>query len=91
MYFSGYSHDHFGYRLWDPEKQKVFRSRDVVFFEDQTFGDLKKKAPTKTSAEGLADCDPVIPPVYHGDGGDVQEDSVEPDVEQEEVGEQVLT
>ena len=94
--FLGYSHDQFGYRLWDPEKQKVFRSRDVVFFEDQTFEDLKKKAPAKTSAEGLADCDPVIPPVYQGDGGDVQENSVEPDidlpaghVEQEEVGEQV--
>ncbi|URD81740.1 hypothetical protein MUK42_22233 [Musa troglodytarum] len=50
-------------RLWDPEKQKVFRSRDVVFFEDQTLEDLKKKAPAKTSAEGLADCDPVVPPV----------------------------
>ncbi|URD85076.1 Retrotransposon protein [Musa troglodytarum] len=27
--FLGYSYDQFGYRLWDPEKQKVFRSRDV--------------------------------------------------------------
>ena len=74
----------------------MFRSRDVIFFEDQTFEDLKKKAPAKTSVEGLADCDPVIPPVYQGDGGDVQEDGVEPDVdipaghiEQEEVGEKL--
>ena len=51
--FLGYLYDHFGYRLWDPEKQKVFRSRDVVFFEDQTFEDLKKKTPVNTSAEGL--------------------------------------
>ncbi|URE48637.1 hypothetical protein MUK42_14927 [Musa troglodytarum] len=78
--FLGYSHDQFGYRLWDPEKQKVFRSRDVVLFEDQTLKDLKKEAPAKTSAEGLADCDPVVPPVYQGDGGDVQEDGVEPDI-----------
>ena len=70
----------------------------MIFFEDQTFEDLKKKAPAKTSAEGLAYCDPVIPPVYQGDGGDVQENSVEPDidlpaghVEQEEVREQVPT
>ncbi|KAJ8468023.1 hypothetical protein OPV22_030575 [Ensete ventricosum] len=95
--FLGYSHDQFGYRLWDPEKQKVFRSRDVVFFEDQTIENLKE-APTKTSAEGFVDCDPVIPPVYHGDGGDVQEDGAEPNVdlpaghvEQEEEREQVPT
>ncbi|URE13498.1 Retrotransposon protein [Musa troglodytarum] len=94
--FLGYSHDQFGYRLWDPEKQNVFRSRDVIFFEDQTLEDLKKKAPAKTSAEGLEDYDPAIPPVYQGDGGDVQEDGVEPDinlpighVEQEEVEEQL--
>ncbi|URD72826.1 Retrotransposon protein [Musa troglodytarum] len=94
--FLGYSHDQFGYRLWDIEKQKVFRSRDVVFFEDQTLEDLKKKASAKTSIEGLADCDPVVPPVYQGDGGDMQEDGVEPNinlpaghVEQEEVEEQL--
>ena len=74
----------------------MFRSRDVVFFKDQTFEDLKKKAPANISIEGVADCDLVIPPVYQGDGGDVQEDGVEPDVdlpaghvEQEEVGEQL--
>ncbi|URE07161.1 Retrotransposon protein [Musa troglodytarum] len=80
----------------DVAEHKVFRSRDVVFFEDQTLKDLKKEAPAKTFAEGLVDCDPVIPPVYQGDGGDVQEDCVEPDinlpaghVEQEEVEEQL--
>ena len=62
--FLGYSYDYFGYRLWDPEKQKVFKSRDVVFFEDQTFEDLKKKAPANTFAEGLADYNLITPPVY---------------------------
>ena len=32
--FLGYSHDDFGYRLWDPAKKRVFGSRDVIFFED---------------------------------------------------------
>ena len=78
----------------------MFRSRDVVFFEDQTFEDqtfedLKKNAPNMTSTEGLAYCDPVNPSVYQGNGGDAYEDGVEPDVDlpagyikQEEVGEQ---
>ena len=81
--------------LWDLEKQKVFRSRDIVFLKDQTFEDLQK-ASAKTSSEGLTDCDPITPPVYQDDGGDVLEDDVEPDVdilvghvEQEEVGERL--
>ena len=49
----------------------MFRSRDVVFFKDQTFKDLKKKAPTKTFREGLVDCNLVTPPIYQGNGGDV--------------------
>ena len=40
--FLGYSHDDFGYRLWDPVKKRVFQSRDVIFFEDQNVGDLQK-------------------------------------------------
>ncbi|URD75525.1 hypothetical protein MUK42_34393 [Musa troglodytarum] len=79
-------------------RAKRYRSRDVVFFEDQTLEDLKKEAPANTSTEGLADYDPVVPPVYQDDGGDVQEDGVEPDinllvghVEQEEVEEQLPT
>ncbi len=40
--FLGYGHDEFGYRLWDPVNKKVVRSRDVVFFEDQTIEDIEK-------------------------------------------------
>ena len=43
----------------------------MVFFKDQTFEDLKKKVPSKTSIEGLVDCDPIIPLIYQGDGGDM--------------------
>ena len=35
-----YSNEEFGYKLWDPATKKIIRSRDVVFFEDQTIEDL---------------------------------------------------
>jgi len=34
--------DEFGYRLWDPINKKIVRSRDVVFFEDQTIKHSQK-------------------------------------------------
>ncbi|KAL6333697.1 hypothetical protein AAG906_028883 [Vitis piasezkii] len=34
----------FGYRLWDLATKKIIRSRDVVFFEDQTIEDLDQFA-----------------------------------------------
>ena len=64
--FLGYLHDQFSYMLWDLKKQKVLRSKDVVFFEDQTFEDLKE-ALAKTFVEGLANYDIVTPPIYQGD------------------------
>ena len=33
--------DEFGYRSWDPINKRIIRSRDVVFFEDQTIEDIK--------------------------------------------------
>lgn len=41
--FLGYRDDKFGYRLMDLKNRKLIQSRDVVFREDQTFGDSKKK------------------------------------------------
>ena len=32
--FLGYGHEDFRYRLWDPFRRKIVRSRDVVFLED---------------------------------------------------------
>lgn len=37
--FLGYGDDKFCYRLWDPKNKKLIHSRDVVFKENQTFGD----------------------------------------------------
>jgi hypothetical protein len=39
--FLGFEDDGFGYRLWDPEEKKIIRSRDVIFFEDQTIEDFE--------------------------------------------------
>ena len=40
--FVGYGDEEFGFRLWDPTKKKLVRSRDVVFQENQTLGDFDK-------------------------------------------------
>ena len=39
--YLGSPKDEFGYRLWDPIKKKIVRSRDVVFIEDQTIKDIQ--------------------------------------------------
>lgn len=38
--FVGYGGEEFGYRLYDPEKMKVVRSRDVIFHEQEMGSDL---------------------------------------------------
>ncbi|RDY03186.1 hypothetical protein CR513_13260, partial [Mucuna pruriens] len=40
--FIGYVHDEYGYRLYDPVKKKLVRSRDVQFMEDQTIENIDK-------------------------------------------------
>lgn len=47
--FIGYEDEEFGYKLWDPVKKKVSRSRDVVFREREVriTDDLSKKGQVK--------------------------------------------
>ena len=41
--FLDYSEDgEFGYQLWDPVEQKIVRSHDVAFLEDQMIDDFRK-------------------------------------------------
>ncbi|MCI76655.1 hypothetical protein A2U01_0097925, partial [Trifolium medium] len=40
--FVGYGLDKSGYRFFDPVQRKLIRSRDVVFMEDYTIGDIDK-------------------------------------------------
>ena len=49
--FLGYGHEEFGYRLWDPNEKKIIRSRDVIFFENQTIEDVKKENKNRTTEE----------------------------------------
>ena len=39
--FLGFEDDEFGYRLWNTKEKKIVRSRDVIFFEDQTIEDFE--------------------------------------------------
>ncbi|KAG6538222.1 hypothetical protein ZIOFF_003334 [Zingiber officinale] len=40
--YLGSPRDEFGYQLWDPVNKKIIKSRDVMFFEDQTIKGTKK-------------------------------------------------
>ena len=47
--FLGSEDDEFGYRLWDPKEKKIVRSKDVIFFEDQTIEDFEQKEKTEST------------------------------------------
>ena len=47
LVFIGYGDKEFGFRLWDPIKKKLVKSRDVVFQEDQTLRDFDKANKSK--------------------------------------------
>ena len=54
--FVRYEDEEFGYKLWDLENQKIFRSKDVVFHEHNTMeGNVRG---TKLTFEGVADLTP---------------------------------
>jgi len=77
--FLGYGHEEFGYRLWDPVSKKITRSRDVVFFEDQTIEDMEQTKKPESLCEERVDLGPVFPPcVTHDEHRrDVQEEHVD--------------
>lgn len=47
--FVGYGDEEYGFRLYDPEKKKVVRSRDVVFFEHEIGAELLSTRYSTTS------------------------------------------
>ena len=47
LVFIGYGDKGFGFRLWDPIKKKLVKSRDVVFQEDQNLRDFDKANKSK--------------------------------------------
>ena len=48
--FMGYGDEEFGYRLWDLEKKRIIRSKDIVFHEQETMSD--SAIPKKTDESG---------------------------------------
>ena len=57
--FIGYGDEEFDYRLWDSKKQKIARSKDVVFHEHETIEDMEKNVSgAKLTYEGVADLTP---------------------------------
>ncbi|KAK3024744.1 hypothetical protein RJ639_044681 [Escallonia herrerae] len=47
--FLGYGDAEFGYRLWDPEKKKLVRSRDVVFHDNENITNFDKASQPKNA------------------------------------------
>ena len=57
--FIGDGDEEFSYRLWDSEKQKIVRSRDVMFHEHETIKDMEKNVSgAKLTYEGVVDLTP---------------------------------
>jgi len=59
--FLGYGDEEFGYRLWDPEKRIIIRSRDIVFHEKETMSD--SAIPETPKRYGKVDLTLTTPPV----------------------------
>uniref|UniRef100_A0A2N9HS85 Integrase catalytic domain-containing protein n=1 Tax=Fagus sylvatica TaxID=28930 RepID=A0A2N9HS85_FAGSY len=57
--FVGYGDAEFGYKLWDPKKKKMIRSRDVVFHENENIKDFEKSEKSKSTVEGISDLTPT--------------------------------
>ncbi|KAI4297117.1 hypothetical protein L6164_037021 [Bauhinia variegata] len=68
--FLGYGNEEFGYRLWDPVNKKIVRSRDVIFFEDQTIEDIEKEDKSKPIARNDSVYEPELPARDVNEGGD---------------------
>ena len=76
--FLGSEDDEFGYRLWDPKEKKIVRSRDVIFFEDQTIEDFEQKEKTESTTFIPSNSNPrptpQLPLMPANHGGDLQND-----------------
>ena len=57
--FVGYGDAEFGYKLWDLEKKKMIRSRDVIFHKNENSADLEKIEKTKDTVVGVLDFTPT--------------------------------
>ena len=54
-----YDDEVFGFKLWDPTKKKLVRSKDVIFQEDQTLGDFDKTNQSKGTSDDFIQLVPI--------------------------------
>ena len=59
--FVWYGDEEFGFRLWDPTKKKLVKSRDMVFQEDQTLGHFDKAKKSKGTSYDFVELVPIPP------------------------------
>ena len=84
--FLGYADEDFGYRLWDPVKHKIIRSRDVIFNESEMFKRTVGELEVKKVIDRFEEQQENIPPMQEN-GQQIQEQKgqqVENDEQQEE-------
>ncbi|WVZ01079.1 hypothetical protein V8G54_027148 [Vigna mungo] len=79
--YLGSPRDEFGFRLWDPANRKIVRSRDVVFFENQTIQDIKKVE--KPTLKLISDQSPIV---INNSGGETPQ--AEPELQLDEMAEE---
>ena len=80
--FLGYAYGEFGYCLWDPNKNKIIRSMDVIFNELEMFKRSTGNVEVKKIVNSLTD----IPPLQEY-GQEIQEcdiQQMENDAQQQE-------
>ena len=57
--FVGYGDAKFDYKLWDPKENKMIRSQDIVFHENEDLADFEKTVKPKATVEGVPNLTPT--------------------------------
>ena len=65
--FLGYADEEFGYRLWDPVKHKIIRSRDVIFNESEMFKKTVGEFEIKKVSDRFEEQQENIPPIQENE------------------------
>jgi len=63
----GYADEDFGYRLWDPVKHKIIRSRDFIFNESEMFKRTVGKLEVKKVIDRFEEQQENIPPIQENE------------------------
>ena len=82
----GYADEDFGYRLWDPVKHKIIRSKDVIFNESEMFKRNLGELEVKKVIDRFEEQQENIPPIQENEPQirEHKEQQVENDEQQEE-------